>query len=232
MDLFLKILTLLIIVCASPGYSFRHKTPASSFRRRDFMERCPLVKPMRSLQLADMMGFWYIIQYYSSSEETAEYKCMKGNLEMSDNKDITMKFTYFFINDPNNELMSGNITWYIPNFNDVSHWIHAEGFYEGVYNTYIIDNYRQDWALIMHCAEKKRSSRYLSALMLSRTPTLGHNVKVFLREKLPQYNIDLDYMFDVYQDDCKEGIATMDEYYRYVLKNKDNSTDVPAVDKA
>ena len=59
----------------------------------------------------------------------------------------------------------------------------------------------------MHCAEKKRSSRYLSALMLSRTPTLGHNVKVFLREKLPQYNIDLDYMFDVYQDDCKEGIG-------------------------
>lgn len=43
--------------------------------------------------------------------------------------------------------------------------------------------------------------------MLSRTPTLGHNVKVFLREKLPQYNIDLDYMFDVYHDDCKEGIC-------------------------
>ena len=110
MDLFLKILTLLIIICASPGYSFRHKTPASSFRRRDFMERCPLVniiknkliflinlqheffkvKPMRSLQLADMMGFWYIIQYYSSSEETAEYKCMKGNLEMSDNKEVSL----------------------------------------------------------------------------------------------------------------------------------------------
>lgn len=83
-------------------------------------------------------------------------------------------------------------------------WIHQD---EGVYNTYIIDNYHQDWALIMHCAEKKRSSRYLSALMLSRTPTLGHNVKVFLREKLPQYNIDLDYMFDVYHDDCKEGIG-------------------------
>lgn len=39
-----------------------------------------------------------------------------------------MNFTYFFINDPNNEEMRGNISWVIPNFNVVSHWIHAEGF--------------------------------------------------------------------------------------------------------
>lgn len=77
---------------------------------------------------------------------------------------------------------------------------------EGVYNTYVIDHF-DDWALIMHCAEKKKSSRYLSALALSREPTLGNNVKVFLREKLPQYNIDLDYMFDVRHDDCKQGIG-------------------------
>ena len=75
----------------------------------------------------------------------------------------------------------------------------------------------------MHCAEKKRSSRYLSALMLSRTPTLGHNVKVFLREKLPQYNIDLDFMFDVYQDDCKEGIGKWNCILWFVLLQFQNS---------
>jgi len=47
---------------------------------------------MRSLQLPDMMGFWYVIQYYSSSEETVEYKCMKGNMEMSDNKEVSSWF--------------------------------------------------------------------------------------------------------------------------------------------
>lgn len=45
--------------------------------------------------------------------------------------------------------------------------------------------------------------------MLSRKSSLGTNVKSFLREKLPQYQIDLDYMFEVRQDneDCKEGIG-------------------------
>lgn len=72
----------------------------------------------------------------------------------------------------------------------------------------------------MHCAEKKKSQRYLSALMMSRTPMLGHNVKVFLREKLPKYNIDLNFMFDVRHDDCKNGITSMKDYYDLVLKNK------------
>lgn len=80
---------------------------------------------------------------------------------------------------------------------------------EGVYNTYVIDYLNDEWALLMHCAEKKKNSRYLSALMLSRKSSLGTNVKSFLREKLPQYQIDLDYMFEVRQDneDCKEGIG-------------------------
>jgi apolipoprotein D and lipocalin family protein len=78
---------------------------------------------------------------------------------------------------------------------------------EGIYSTYILDLYADEWALLMHCAEKKRESRYLSALMMSRTPTLGSNVKAFLREKLPQYNIDLDYMFDVKHEECDPGIC-------------------------
>lgn len=91
---------------------------------------------------------------------------------------------------------------------------------EGVYNTYVIDTDYDNWALIMHCAEKKKFPRYLSALMMSRSQTLGNNVKVFLREKLPNYNIDLDFFFDVKHDDCIGGISSMRDYYEVILRNR------------
>lgn len=75
----------------------------------------------------------------------------------------------------------------------------------------------------MHCAEKKKYPRYLSALMLSRTPTLGHNVKVFLREKLPKYNIDLDFFFEVRHDVCDGGISNMNDFYELFLRDKEDS---------
>lgn len=37
-----------------------------------------------------------------------------------------MNFTYTYLYDVDNELLNGNITWNIPNFEDLSHWIHAE----------------------------------------------------------------------------------------------------------
>lgn len=105
---------------------------------------------------------------------------------------------------------------------------------EGVYNTYIIDTDYREWALVMHCAEKPKSNRYLSALMLSRTPTIGINVINFLRfecfnpssifshmqnfilifqfryifrEKLPQYDIDVSFMFPINQENCEKIIV-------------------------
>jgi hypothetical protein len=79
-----------------------------SFRRKDTMERCPMVslsilqsqksdksskkfqvKPMRNFQLEKMMGFWYVVQYYSSTEEQEEYKCMRGDLEITDAKEVS-----------------------------------------------------------------------------------------------------------------------------------------------
>lgn len=44
---------------------------------------------MRSFQLEKMMGFWNVVQYYSSTEETAEYKCMRGELEITDAKEVS-----------------------------------------------------------------------------------------------------------------------------------------------
>lgn len=78
----------------------------------------------------------------------------------------------------------------------------------------------------MHCAEKKKQPRYLSALLLSRRQNLGENVINFLRlvsteifiytccicgsdnlhlyfrEKLPRYDIDLSFMFPINQTGC------------------------------
>lgn len=93
---------------------------------------------------------------------------------------------------------------------------------EGIYNTYVIDTDYENWALMMNCAEKKKNPRYLSALLMSRRRSLGHNVKVYLREKLPKYNIDLDFMFAVEQDKCDNLIPSvnMKYYYDHFLKRK------------
>lgn len=41
------------------------------------------VKAIRNFEINGMMGFWYIIEYYASSEEAAEYACMKCNFSMN-----------------------------------------------------------------------------------------------------------------------------------------------------
>lgn len=113
-----------------------------------------------------------------------------------------MNFTYDYSEDPLKEGLQGNITWIIPEVSFPAHWIHKEEICkcnngqcnnipqineplliadEGVYNTYILDTDYLSWALIMHCAEKNKSPRYLSALLLSRKPQLSVNVINFLR---------------------------------------------------
>jgi hypothetical protein len=93
-----------------------------------------------------------------------------------------------------------------------------------------VDTDYENWALLMHCAEKKKNTRYLSALIMSRIPTLGRNVKAFLREKLPQYNIDLDYMFEVKQENCDQmKTHLMEDYYENVLKAKGDEIPVKVI---
>lgn len=41
------------------------------------------VKAIRNFEISGIMGFWYIVQYYASSEEAAEYSCMKCNFSMN-----------------------------------------------------------------------------------------------------------------------------------------------------
>jgi len=188
---------------ANYGYFKAGIFTSNTHAREVSQERCPKVKAMRNFDITGMMGFWYIVQYYASSEELPEYGCMRCVLSMSpEEHHVTMNFTYDYSEDPLKEGLLGNITWIIPEFSAPAHWIHKEEFYEGVYNTYILDTDYISWALIMHCAEKNKSPRYLSALLLSRKPELSINVINFLREKLPRYDIDISFMFPISQDNC------------------------------
>lgn len=76
---------------------------------------------------------------------------------------------------------------------------------EGIYNTFVLDTDYKVFGLLLHCAEKSGSTRYLSSLILSRNQTLKINVINYLREKLPRYDIDLEYMFPMSQKDCQQS---------------------------
>ncbi|XP_052861590.1 uncharacterized protein LOC128268509 [Anopheles cruzii] len=176
-------------------------------------DRCPRVRAMRNFNLNAMMGAWNVIQYYASSEALPEYGCMRSSFSTSDGY-VTMNFTYVFLDDPAAAFQQGNITWIIPNYEQPAHWVHAESSYEEIYNTYVIDTDYGSWALLMHCAEKTKSQKYLSALMLSREPILAPNVVAFLREKLPRYDIDVEQMFPIPQDGCASSdVAEAQRYY-------------------
>ncbi|KAK6627942.1 hypothetical protein RUM44_010424 [Polyplax serrata] len=173
------------------------------YKVREDKTKCPRVKALRNIDLHELMGTWYVVEYYASSEEMPEYSCMKAKFTVSpENLDVSMKFNYSFIDDPEKEKLSGNITWQIPDLHQPAHWIHAEDTYEGVYNTYVLDSDYQTFGLLLHCAEKTGSTRYLSSLVLSRSQTLKSNIINYLREKLPRYDIDLEYMFPVGQKNC------------------------------
>lgn len=55
---------------------------------------------------------------------------------------------------------------------------------EEIYNTYVLATDYKTWALLMHCAEKKKSPRYMSSYIMSRQNSLEPNVISYLREKL------------------------------------------------
>nr|XP_037867585.1 uncharacterized protein LOC101739113 isoform X1 [Bombyx mori] len=114
---------------------------------------------------------------------------------------VTMNFTYRFADDPIGETLFGNITWKI-DLNQPAHWTHAESTYDGIYNTYVIDTEYKTWALLLHCAEQTEGARYLTAFVLSRTTKLQKNVMAYLRDKLPRFEVDINYVFAIPHDDC------------------------------
>ncbi|CAK9813287.1 Apolipoprotein D [Anthophora plagiata] len=192
------IIVLLLLVCLIDD-------TVATWKRREDKSKCPKVKGIRNFDISEFLGSWYIVQYYASSEEALAYRCMRAELSISpESTEVTMNFTYSFTDDPINEQLVGNITWKIPSHELPAHWVHAEYPYEGVYNTYVLDSDYSSWALLMHCAEQSKSPRYLSSFIMSREPNLGANVISYLREKLPKYDIDLEYMFSMDQNQCNK----------------------------
>ncbi|XP_043251439.1 apolipoprotein D [Colletes gigas] len=196
------IIVLLLLACVIDD-------TGGTWKRREDKTKCPKVKGIRNFDISEFLGSWYIVQYYASSEEALAYRCMRAELSISsESTEVTMNFTYSFTDDPINEQLVGNITWKIPSSELPAHWVHAEYPYEGVYNTYVLDSDYKSWALLMHCAEQSKSPRYLSSFIMSRQPSLGANVISYLREKLPRYDIDLEYMFPMDQQQCNKTEAS------------------------
>lgn len=75
-----------------------------------------------------MMGFWHVVQYYASSEETPEYACMRSSFSFAKQElmHVTMNFSYIYAEDPSKQPLYGNISWYIPNTSVPAHWMHTE----------------------------------------------------------------------------------------------------------
>ncbi|XP_060527126.1 uncharacterized protein LOC132702487 [Cylas formicarius] len=190
-----SLVLLLVAFVLAAGTTYRRKKPEDK-------TKCPKVKAIRNFSIEQLLGKWYVMEYYASSEEALSYRCMQAEFTMASPEDITMNFTYSFTDDPLNEQLLGNITWIIPDRGQPAHWTHSEDTYEGVYNTYVLDSDYVSWALLLHCAEKSKVPRYLSSFIMSREPSLAVNVKSYLRDKLPRYDIDLSYMFDMTQNDC------------------------------
>ncbi|XP_050532778.1 uncharacterized protein LOC126900841 [Daktulosphaira vitifoliae] len=165
-------------------------------------EKCPEVRARSNCDLEAIKGTWNVIDYYASSEEAQIYRCMRSTFNLSpDVPELSMNFTYSYMDDPENEQLSGNITWHIPDIGQPGHWIHMETPYEGVYNTYVLDC-KETWAVLLHCAEKPSSPRYLSTILLSREKTVPNNVRSYVHGKLPKYGVQLEYMFPMVQGDC------------------------------
>ncbi|KAG6458042.1 hypothetical protein O3G_MSEX010630 [Manduca sexta] len=158
--------------------------------------KCPEVRAVPHFDLPQMLGDWYVVEYYASDEEALSYSCMRAVFSEDDHvpaadgtvewtPGVTMNFTYRFADDPAGETLLGNITWRV-DLNEPAHWTHSERTYDGIYNTYVLDTEYKTWALLLHCAEKTEAERYLTAFVLSRTTSLPKNVMAYLRDKLPR----------------------------------------------
>ncbi|ODN02940.1 hypothetical protein Ocin01_03740 [Orchesella cincta] len=58
-------------------------------------KKCPEVRPMKDFNIFNILGPWYVVQYYSSSEEALTYHCMRAEFGLSSGyMDMIMKLTY------------------------------------------------------------------------------------------------------------------------------------------
>ncbi|CAG4964669.1 unnamed protein product [Colias eurytheme] len=192
-----------------------------AFARIVDKRKCPEVRAVPHFDLSQMLGDWFVVEYYASAEEALSYSCMRAVFNAEDHVQaedgtiewtpgVTMNFTYRFADDPIGENLYGNITWRI-DLNEPAHWTHSEQTYDGIYNTYVLDTEYKTWALLLHCAEQREGARYLTAFVLSRTTGLPKNVMAYLRDKLPRYDVDINYVFPISHKSCSSKPARPDD---------------------
>jgi len=167
-------------------------------------DHCPEVPKIgENFNIFEILGPWYVVQYYSSSEEALTYHCMRTEFGLSNgNMDMKMRLTYKYAADPNEETQMGNITWQIPDPMRPEHWRHTEDHYKGVYNTDVVDTDHNSWLILLHCSDPESEKKFLSTFVLSRTPYMDSVTTNYLRDKVTAYDVNLDYLFPVNQTFC------------------------------
>ncbi|CAL8127325.1 unnamed protein product [Orchesella dallaii] len=166
-------------------------------------EKCPDVRAMKDFNIFNILGSWYVVQYYSSSEEALTYHCMRAEFGLSSGyMDMIMKLTYIYADDPGEEAQTGNMTWQIPDPRRPEHWRHTENPYKGVYNTDVIDTDYTTWLILLHCSDPESEKKFLSTFVLSRTAYIDKLTTDYLREKIGHYNVPMEYLFGVNQTFC------------------------------
>lgn len=52
------------------------------------------MKAIRNFDLAGFLGFWYVVQYYASSEEAPVYGCMRSMFSMEEDNHVSVFYIY------------------------------------------------------------------------------------------------------------------------------------------
>lgn len=132
-----------------------------------------------------------------------------------------------YADDPSSEAQTGNMTWQIPDPRRPEHWRHTENpckmlkFFltqtskiqiwilthcycedKGAYNTDVIDTDYVSWLILLHCSDPESEKKFLSTFVLSRAPYIDKMTTDYLREKIGQYKVPMEYLFPVNQTFC------------------------------
>ncbi|CAG7716857.1 unnamed protein product [Allacma fusca] len=224
----LIVLTFSVVVLVFADHHGDDETDLSTSSREQ-ETLCPEVRQLPEFNIFSMLGSWYVIQYYSSSEEALTYHCMRVDFRLSSgNMDMKMHLTYRYADDPNDEVQDGNMTWQIPDPRRPEHWRHTEDHYKGVYNTDVVDTDYDNWLLLLHCSDTDSSKKFLSTFILGRQPQLDVMTTNYLRDKAGQFQVDLEYLFPVNQTRCVEnkedsGKAARTVEHTLTVRNKKKS---------
>lgn len=66
----------------------------------------------------------------------------------------------------------------------------------------MIDTDYTSWLILLHCSDPESEKKFLSTFVLSRTAYIDRTTTEYLREKIGNYNVPMEYLFSVNQTFC------------------------------